>query len=157
MKKAIVIFEMKSATCQNAKFHVKRKKINLRLKMLYFDTFRLEFEKTVLIFEISFFMLLDVKRKKSGNENALFVYFLTGIWKTRVEIKGLGFVNHESISWSREQKVRKTSIFHELFFPKYDKFKIISAGQICRFIYLELNEWDWSMKETILVECFGLF
>ena len=70
---------MKSATCQNAKFHVKRKKINLRLKMLYFDTFRLEFEKTVLIFEISFFMLLDVKRKKSGNENALFVYFLTGI------------------------------------------------------------------------------
>ena len=101
-------------------------------------------------------MLLDVK-KKSGNENALFVYFLTGIWKTRVEIKGLGFVNHKSISWSHEQKVRKTSIFHELFFPKYDKFKIISAGQICRFMYLELNEWDWSMKETILVECFGLF
>ena len=31
-------------------------------------------------------------------------------------IKGLWFVNHESISWSHKSKIWKTSIFHELPF-----------------------------------------
>ena len=45
------------------------------------------------------------------------------------------------------QKVCKTYILHKLFFPKYDIFKIISMDNICLFICLELNEWNWMMKE----------
>ena len=69
-------------------------------------------------------------------------------WKSwyRVGIKGSWFVNHESISWSHEPKIRKTSIFHESFFSKYDNFKLISVGGICLSICLELTEWDWLMK-----------
>ena len=48
-----------------------------------------------------------------------------------LQIKSSLFVNHESISSSHEPIVRKTSTFHESFFPKYDNFKIISAGDIC--------------------------
>ena len=41
----------------------------------------------------------------------------------RVGIKGSWFVNHRSISWSHKQKIFKTSIFQESFFPKYNNFK----------------------------------
>ena len=64
-----------------------------------------------------------------------------------VGIKGSWFVNHKSISWSQKPTFLKTSIFQESFFPKYDNFKIISAGDICLSICLESHEWDWSMKE----------
>ena len=57
----------------------------------------------------------------------------------RVQIKGLWFVHYRSISLSHEPKICKTSIFHELFFPKYS-FKIISTDNICLSFCLELNE-----------------
>ena len=57
-------------------------------------------------------------------------------------------MNHESISWSHEPNICKTSIFHELFFPKYDNFTITSANYIC----LELNKWGWTINEQISVE-----
>ena len=41
------------------------------------------------------------------------------------------------------------SIFHKSFFPKYDNSKIISIIVICQSNCLELNEWDWLMKEKI--------
>ena len=75
---------------------------------------------------------------------------------SRVGIKGWWFVNHESISWSYKPKICKTSIFHELFFPRYDNFKIISADDICLSICLDSNEWDLTMKEKISV-AFGSF
>ena len=49
----------------------------------------------------------------------------------RIGIKGSWFVKHQSISWSKEPNIHKTSMFHESFFPKYDNFKIISTGNIC--------------------------
>ena len=71
---------------------------------------------------------------------------------------GSWFVNHESISWFYEPKIRKTSIFHELFFQN---FKIMSASDICLSIcynvWIRLNEWDWLMKNKNSVECFGFF
>ena len=48
-----------------------------------------------------------------------------------VGIKGLWFKNHISISWFHKRKTCKPTIFHKLFFPKYDNFKIISTGHIC--------------------------
>ena len=63
----------------------------------------------------------------------------------------------ESISWSHEPKVFKASIFHESLIPKYDKFRIIRAGDVCLSICPELNLWDWSMKEIIapnILACF---
>ena len=37
----------------------------------------------------------------------------------------------ESISWSHESKITKTSIFNELVLPKSGNFKIISTDDIC--------------------------
>ena len=74
-------------------------------------------------------------------------------------IKGLWFVNHESISWSCEPEICRISIFYELLFPKYKNFKIISAANICLSICLELmNEIDWRKKEILLniLACFKL-
>ena len=45
----------------------------------------------------------------------------------RVRIKGLWFMNQESICWSHKPKICKTSIFHKSFFLKYDNFKTIST------------------------------
>ena len=47
----------------------------------------------------------------------------------------------ESISWSHEPKVSKTVIFHELVFPKYGNFKIISTDDMCPF-YICRVKWD---------------
>ena len=55
-----------------------------------------------------------------------------------VGMEGSWFVNHESTSWCDEPKICKTSIFHELFFKKYN-FKIIIAGDTYVSICLELN------------------
>ena len=64
-----------------------------------------------------------------------------------VRIKASWFMNHKSISWSHKPKICKTYIFHISLFPKYGNFKIISAGDICLSICLELNEWDCSIRE----------
>ena len=66
-------------------------------------------------------------------------------------------MNHESIFWSHEPKICKTSIFHELFFLKYDNFTITSANDICLYICLELNKWGLTIKEQVSVEWFSLF
>ena len=55
----------------------------------------------------------------------------------RIGIKGSWFVNHNSISWSQEAKIHKTSIVHESFLPRYENFKIISVGDISLSICLE--------------------
>ena len=55
------------------------------------------------------------------------------------------------------QKFLKTSIFLELFFQKYDNFKIISVRNISLSSCLELHVCDWSIKEKNYVEYFGLF
>ena len=44
-------------------------------------------------------------------------------------------MNHISISWSHKTKICKASIFHKLFFPKYD----ISADDICLSNCLKSN------------------
>ena len=46
------------------------------------------------------------------------------------------------ISWPHQSKIRKTTtnVSRILFFPKYDNFKVISAGNICLFVCLELSE-----------------
>ena len=69
----------------------------------------------------------------------------------RVAIKGSWFMNHESNAWSHKPKISKISIFHQLFFPNYDNFKLISTDGICLSISLELNEWGWMMKEQNFV------
>ena len=56
-------------------------------------------------------------------------------------------MNHESVSWSHKPQICNTSIFHKSFFAKCDNFKIISAGDIYLSICLELNEWNWLMKD----------
>ena len=56
-------------------------------------------------------------------------------------------MNHESVSWSHKPKICNTSIFHKSFFAKCDNFKIISAGDIYLSICLQLNEWNWLMKD----------
>ena len=43
-------------------------------------------------------------------------------------------------SWSHKPKICKTSIFHELLFPKYI-FKIISADDICLSVCLSRFKW----------------
>ena len=72
-------------------------------------------------------------------------------WKnlSRIGIKGSRFLNHESISWSREPKSCKISIFDELLFTKYDNFSLISADDIC---LSELHKWRWMMKEQNSVD-----
>ena len=75
----------------------------------------------------------------------------------RVQITGSWFVNHKWISWLHNQKICKTFIFQKLFFLKYDNFKIISTGDICLSISLELNEWDGSMKEKNLLDVLACF
>ena len=76
------------------------------------------------------------------------------LYTFRVGVKGLRFVNHESISWSHEPKISKTSIFQELFFLKYDNFKIIGTDDIVLSICLELKEWGWTMQEQNSVNYF---
>ena len=73
-----------------------------------------------------------------------------------MEIEGSWFMNQEPISWSHKPDIRKTSIFHGLFYLKYDNFKIISVGDICLSIFLELHGWDWSMIGKRSAHCFGL-
>ena len=58
---------------------------------------------------------------------------------SRIEIKGSWFVNHESISWSREPKTTKTSIFLELFFRYIITVKQ-STLAICLSICVEVSE-----------------
>ena len=49
-------------------------------------------------------------------------------------------MSHESISWTREPKICKTSIFRKFFFfPKYDNFNIINTDSICLSIFQDLN------------------
>ena len=81
-------------------------------------------------------------------------------WYQALEINDLWFMNYESISWPYEPKILKTPVFPiflELHFPKYVKFKIISTGDICPSLCLELNKWDWTVKEKNYVEFCGLF
>ena len=73
-----------------------------------------------------------------------------------MEIEGLWFMNQESISWSHKADIRKTSIFHESFYLKYDNFKIICIGDICLSIFLELHGWDWSMIGKRAAQFFAL-
>ena len=54
------------------------------------------------------------------------------------------------------QKICKSSIFHELVFAKCNNFERSNACDKSVF-YLELNEWDWTMKEKKSVEYFLLF
>ena len=63
-------------------------------------------------------------------------------------------MNHESISWFHEPKICKTSIFQEYFFWKTI---ILKSSLTCLSIFLQPNEWDWTMKEKRFVECFGFF
>ena len=86
---------------------------------------------------------------KFGTQNKLNMLIIN----IRVAIKAWWFMNHKSISWSHEPKISKTFIFHKLFFPKYDNFKIISTDDICLSICLGLNEWGWTMKEQNFVNC----
>ena len=53
----------------------------------------------------------------------------------RVGIKSLQFVKHESISLSNKPKICETSIFHKLFYLKYDNFKNSQNRQYL-FVYL---------------------
>lgn len=62
-------------------------------------------------------------------------------------IKGLWFVNQESLSWSHKPKICKTFIFLELFIPKCGKFKIISTDDIDLSLCLVFKEWGWTIKE----------
>ena len=60
---------------------------------------------------------------------------------SRVGIKGLWFVRESRMNFLIPRtKIRKASIFHESFIPKYDNFRIISAGDIYLSICLELTE-----------------
>ena len=56
----------------------------------------------------------------------------------KVGIKGSWFMNHELASWSHRLKICKTSIFHELFFPKSDKS---DQHRHCVCLYLSRNKW----------------
>ena len=62
-------------------------------------------------------------------------------------------IMNEFLDLTNQKFVKLPRVFHESFFPKYN-FKIISAGKIYLSICLELNEWDWSMKEKKSVKCF---
>ena len=58
----------------------------------------------------------------------------------RVGIKSLHFVKHESISLSNKPKICETSIFHKLFYLKYDNFKNSQNRQYL-FVYLSRIKW----------------
>ena len=98
--------------------------------------------------------------KKKNSQKMLFEQIICMISMrnkiAKVGIKGSWFVNNESISWLHQRKIGRSSISQEFFFL-YDNFKIISIGNICQSICLDLNDWDWSKKEKNYVECFGLF
>ena len=73
-------------------------------------------------------LLLFIDSKLSAIDNNLILKASSKYIMTRVGIKALWFVNHESISQSHEPK---TSIFQGYFFRKLDNFKIISKVDIC--------------------------
>ena len=80
-----------------------------------------------------FWLILEIVRKKFGKT-------LTNVGQElgdRAELE----LRVESISWSHEPKVNKTAIFHELVFPKYGNFKIISTDDMCPF-YICRVKWD---------------
>ena len=52
----------------------------------------------------------------------------------------LHFVKHESISLSNKPKICETSIFHKLFYLKYDNFKNSQNRQYL-FVYLSRIKW----------------
>ena len=58
----------------------------------------------------------------------------------RVGIESLQFVKHESISLSNKPKICETSIFHKLFYLKYDNFKNSQNRQYL-FVYLSRIKW----------------
>ena len=75
----------------------------------------------------------------------------------RVGIIDSWLVNHESISRIQKPKICKTSIFHKLFFPKYDDFKAISVDNICLSICIEWNKRGRTRYGQNSVEWFDLF
>ena len=96
-------------------------------------------------------------KKKAGKEKMKDIETDTYIILSyRVGIKVSWFLNHKSSPWSCKPKIWKTSIFHKLFYLKYNVFKIINLYNICLHIYLELDEWDWTMKEQNFLEWFEL-
>ena len=74
--------------------------------------------------------------KNSYYTNAFYVH-IKNQW--RVGIKGSGLLNHESIYWSHDPRIHKTSIFDKSFSLKYGNIKKISAGDICLSICIGLN------------------
>ena len=100
----------------------------------------------------SFRNVILVKNRKIANLCDFCIFNTSYI----VGIKASWFVNQESVFWSHKPKICKTFIFHESFFLKYDNVKIIGLDNICLSTCVELNEWDWTMKERNSVECFGL-
>ena len=77
-------------------------------------------------------------------------------YNTELRTKGLWFMNHESVSWSHEPKIRRTSNVHESFFPKCDIFKIIGVGDMS--VYLSGVKWmKLTDKRKNSVNFFGLF
>ena len=96
-------------------------------------------------------------KKKAGKEKMKDIETDTYIILSyRVGIKVSWFLNHKSSPWSCKPKIWKTSIFHKLFYLKYNVFKIIHLDNICLPISLELDEWDWTMKEQNFLEWFEL-
>ena len=96
-------------------------------------------------------------KKKAGKEKMKDIETDTYIILSyRVGIKVSRFLNHKSSSWSCKPKIWKTSTFHKLFYLKYNVFKIIHLDNICLPISLELDEWDWTMKEQNFIEWFEL-
>ena len=49
-------------------------------------------------------------------------------------------ITNQFLDPTNQKFVKLLRVFHESFFPKYNNFKIISAGNICLSICLELNE-----------------
>ena len=49
-------------------------------------------------------------------------------------------ITNQFLDPTNQKFVKLLRVFHESFFPKYDNFKIISAGNICLSSCLELNE-----------------
>ena len=96
-------------------------------------------------------------KKKAGKEKMKDIETDTYVTLSyRAGIKVSWFLNHKSSSWSHKPKICKTSIFHKLFYLKYNVFKIIHLDNICLPISLELDEWDWTMKEQNFLEWFEL-
>ena len=79
-------------------------------------------------------------KKKAGKEKMKDIETDTYIILSyRVGIKVSWFLNHKSSSWSHKPKICKTSIFHKLFYLKYNVFKIICIDNICLPISLKLR------------------